>query len=321
MFKTINDFTSDKFTATQWEDAEEKAEFGRQFIRFVESDFVLKEFHNQFYRRLSHTFGHIAHYGFQGFYEEFFENTEGKLRFLKQVVDHPCYGDPTYTYCDVERALQTWLRENGVVAKYEERLSANRSKRMTQVEWDAHPSAYKGFIGEMPHCLALDQKTGATTVVPVEITDRTLSREENPVPLPKVTTSKDQNSSPEIQSSHLEALSAVLDYLWEDERQDFEGNPTPEHIFRKLVLLRELCGHSREREQGGKNEERAQRFAGVLPYYPDTDEYTNATDLLADCMHWCQREGVTFEELLRVARSHFTAELAEEQENNQEITR
>ena len=321
MFKSINDFTADKFTATQWEDAEQKAEFGRQFIRFVESDFALKEFPNQFYRRLSQTFGHIAHYGFHGFYEEFFENTGNKLRFLKQVVDHPCYGDPTHSYCDVERALQIWLRDNAVVAKYEERLSEVHSRRMTQAEWDAHPSAYKGFIGEKPHCLALDQKTGATTVVPVEITDRTFSREENLGPLPKVATSKNQNPSPEIQSSHLEALSAVLDYLWEAERQDCAANPTPNHIFRKLVILQELCGHSTEQEHLHKNEERAQRFADVLPSYPDTDEYTNATDLLADCMHWCQREGAAFEELLTVARSHFTAELAEEQENNQEITR
>jgi hypothetical protein len=57
-----------------------------------------------------------------------------------------------------------------------------------------------------------------------------------------------------------------------------------------------------------QNQDRAERFAGVLPYYARTDEHTNAIDLLADCQHWCTERGENFEELLRIARNHYEAE-------------
>ncbi len=60
------------------------------------------------------------------------------------------------------------------------------------------------------------------------------------------------------------------------------------------------------------NRERAERFAGLLPYYPDTDEHSNAIDLLADCQHWCREQGHDFEELLRIARMHCETERWEE---------
>jgi hypothetical protein len=64
------------------------------------------------------------------------------------------------------------------------------------------------------------------------------------------------------------------------------------------------------------NHDRAQRFAGVLPYYDD-DEYSNSIDLLADCQHWCHEQGHDFDDLLRMARNHFSDELAEVQETKQ----
>src|SRR5262245_1097249 len=64
------------------------------------------------------------------------------------------------------------------------------------------------------------------------------------------------------------------------------------------------------------NRDRAERFAGVLPYYPD-DEYSNTIDLLADCQHWCHEQGHDFDDLLRVARNHFTDERLEEQKAKQ----
>jgi hypothetical protein len=122
-FKTINDFTADRFTPTKWDSADKKAKFAKQFIRFVLSDFSMKQFPKTFYVRLSMTFGHIAHFNQHGFYETFFNTTEGKVRFLRMTLQHPCYGDPAWTYSDVERALQSWLRENDVLAKYENRLA------------------------------------------------------------------------------------------------------------------------------------------------------------------------------------------------------
>ncbi len=113
MFGTTKDFTADQFTPTRWDDAEEKARFARRFIRFVESDFAERQFPHTFYRRLALTFGHIAHYNRHGFYGEFFTATEGKVRFLRMTLAHPCWGDPAFTYSDVERSLQSWLRGKG----------------------------------------------------------------------------------------------------------------------------------------------------------------------------------------------------------------
>jgi len=119
----MQNFTAEQFTPTKWDDAQSKANFGRQFVKFVESDFDAKRFSQTFYRRLSLTFGHIAHFNRQGFFETFFTTTADKVRFLRMTLNHPCYGDPAFTYSDAERALQTWLLEKCILAKYEERLA------------------------------------------------------------------------------------------------------------------------------------------------------------------------------------------------------
>lgn len=123
MFKTINDFSADKFTATNWEGADQKAKFARQFIRFVENDFAKDKFAVWFYQRLSMTFGHIAHFNQAGFYQEFFTTTADKVKFLRQTLQHPCYGDPAWTYSDVERALKEWLVQNAILFSFENRLA------------------------------------------------------------------------------------------------------------------------------------------------------------------------------------------------------
>jgi hypothetical protein len=116
-------FTAEQFTPTKWDDGQTKANFARQFVKFVESDFDQRLFSQAFYRRLSMTFGHIAHFNRQGFFETFFTTTADKVRFLRMTLAHPCFGDPAFTYSDVERALQGWLRESGILAKYEQRLA------------------------------------------------------------------------------------------------------------------------------------------------------------------------------------------------------
>jgi len=119
----MQNFTGEQFTPTKWDNAQAKANFGRQFIKFVESDFDAKRFSQAFYRRLALTFGHIAHFNRQGFFETFFTTTADKVRFLRMTLAHPCFGDPAFTYSDVERALQSWLLERGLLAKHEQRLA------------------------------------------------------------------------------------------------------------------------------------------------------------------------------------------------------
>jgi rubrerythrin len=86
-------FQASQFTPTKWDTAQDKTWFAKQFVRFVQSDFAVKHFTDRFYRRLSNTFGHIAHYNRGGFWEEFFARTADKVRFLEQTLQYPCYGE------------------------------------------------------------------------------------------------------------------------------------------------------------------------------------------------------------------------------------
>lgn len=116
-------FTADQFKPTKFDTADDKLWFAKQFVKFVKSGFEHRHFTDRFYRRLSNTFGHIAHYDRGGFWQTFFDSTEGKVRFLEITLRHPCYGDPAWTYSDVERELKRWLAVEGTLAKYRERLA------------------------------------------------------------------------------------------------------------------------------------------------------------------------------------------------------
>ena len=117
------EFSPDHFTPTKWETAKDKAAFANRFVRFVESDFAAEHFTEKFYRRLSNTFGMIAHYNRGGFWETFFTTAADKVRFLQMTIQWPCYGDPAWTYSDVERALRAWLRADGMLDRYRQRLA------------------------------------------------------------------------------------------------------------------------------------------------------------------------------------------------------
>lgn len=112
-------FTASQFTPTKFDTAEDKAKFANQFVRFVESGFKWTIFPKWFYTRLSMTFGHIANFNQQGFYATWFGSTESKLAFLRQTLSGGQYGDPAYTYSDVEKALAAWVRERDFLTQYQ----------------------------------------------------------------------------------------------------------------------------------------------------------------------------------------------------------
>ena len=116
-------FDPSQFTPTQWSTAQDKAAFANRFVRFVQSDFAEKHFTKKCYQRLSNTFSHIAHYNRGGFWETFFTTTADKVRFLKMTVQYPCYGDPSWTFSDVERAVQAWIKAEGTLEQYQQRLA------------------------------------------------------------------------------------------------------------------------------------------------------------------------------------------------------
>jgi hypothetical protein len=111
-------FSPSQFTPTPWDSAEDKAFFANHFVRFIRSACEEKYFTAKFYRRLSSTFGHIAHHDRDGFWSEFFTSFSDMVRFLEAILHHPCHGDPAWTYCDVELALQEWLQADETLQRY-----------------------------------------------------------------------------------------------------------------------------------------------------------------------------------------------------------
>ena len=116
-------FLPSDFTATKFSTAEDKAEFGNTLLRFIESEWASALFTKRFYNRLSMCYGHIAHYNRTQFYEEWFSSLAAQVRFLKHTLRFPCYGDPEYTFSDVERAIQREIVNRNYLALYELRLA------------------------------------------------------------------------------------------------------------------------------------------------------------------------------------------------------
>lgn len=63
-------------------------------------------------------------------------------------------------------------------------------------------------------------------------------------------------------------------------------------------------------EQRRKNQSRINRFAAARSEYYDENSCLDedATDMLADMMHWCQRMEIDFNDALDIATEHYEAE-------------
>jgi hypothetical protein len=112
---TIPAFTAAEFMPTQWASADDKAKFANALMKFIAAEFPRQSFTQPFYRRLSNTFGHIAHGNLTGFYGAFFERDFDKIVFLEQTLSWPHFGDPTFTFSDVEDAVKRRLRASKVI--------------------------------------------------------------------------------------------------------------------------------------------------------------------------------------------------------------
>src|SRR5580704_13877943 len=112
---TIPVFTAAQFVPTQWATADDKAKFANTLMKFIANEFPRQSFTRSLYHRLSNTFGHIAHTNIEGFYGAFFERDLDKVVFLEQTLSWPHFGDPTFTFCDVEHAVKRRLRAAKVI--------------------------------------------------------------------------------------------------------------------------------------------------------------------------------------------------------------
>jgi len=124
-------FHPSEFVPTKFSTAQDKADFGNTFLHFIESEWARTVFSKSFYNRLSMCFSHIAHYDAAGFYATWFISDADRLRFLRHMLAWPCRGDPEFTFCDVERAIQQEIRKRNYLARYELRAAeAVRSREM-----------------------------------------------------------------------------------------------------------------------------------------------------------------------------------------------
>jgi len=118
-----------QFTATKWHSIADKEKFARHYIGFVQARCPFQKFHEWFYNRLMHMYMHIAHYNRVGFYETWCDTPEKRLAFLRRHLEYECVGDPVWTWSDVERTLQGWIAESGILREYEFEASVARREQ------------------------------------------------------------------------------------------------------------------------------------------------------------------------------------------------
>lgn len=112
-------FSPTQFIPTKWSTAEDKARFGNALLHLIDSGFARNLFTDRLYGRLSNCFGHIAHYNSTGFYEEWFLSLTAQVRFLEHTLRFPGYGDPEFTFSDVESAIQREVRNRNYLPRYQ----------------------------------------------------------------------------------------------------------------------------------------------------------------------------------------------------------
>lgn len=109
-----------EFTPTKFTPAAAKLKFAEHFIRFVEAGFPQPLFRHWFYVMLISCRGHIAHYNELGFYAEQFADNYRRMKFIEHWIEYPVYGDPAFTFSDVETYLRDWLIAEQILDKWVE---------------------------------------------------------------------------------------------------------------------------------------------------------------------------------------------------------
>jgi hypothetical protein len=122
-------FTAADFAPTKWEGADIKVDFANKLCRFIAEDFKESLFTKALYHRLHQAFGLIAHYNRDGFHGTYFRDVGGKVTFLEELLQWPCFGDPEYTYSDVERAIRQRLRDCDLLTAYRALQAAEIERR------------------------------------------------------------------------------------------------------------------------------------------------------------------------------------------------
>lgn len=112
-------FQPSEFSATKWHTTKDKADMANKITRFILNGFQRPSFNKEMYKRVSCMFGHIAEYDMHNFYLTWFDDDAACQRWVQNVLRGGVLGfivgDPTWTWSDVERALQQWMKENQIL--------------------------------------------------------------------------------------------------------------------------------------------------------------------------------------------------------------
>lgn len=111
------------FAPSKWDAAAAKAAYANALLAFLAADCPRRLWTRGLYARLSQTFGMIAWTNQAGFWSRVFADRAGKVEFLREVLDFPCWGSPAHTFCDAERAVLRRLRERGALEAQEALLA------------------------------------------------------------------------------------------------------------------------------------------------------------------------------------------------------
>jgi hypothetical protein len=161
-------FSPNSFTPTKYSTAEQKAAVANHLLGFIAAGFPENKFTKAFYERLCNCFGFIAHLNRNGFFETFFTCTADKLRFIEAVVNARCYGDPEYTYSDVERAVGELVRSQGWVSVYRTKL-AQENETIERTLLASLQAKYEGSATAVRPSTPLDSASARRPVVSVPV--------------------------------------------------------------------------------------------------------------------------------------------------------
>lgn len=107
---------SGKFIATEWATPLVKADCLLWLQAFMGNGCGKSMWHKKAYRNLSqHLFGHIAHYNMDGFWHTWFEKETQCHIWVDNIAERTVYGDPAWTWSDVEAAIKIWLAADYVL--------------------------------------------------------------------------------------------------------------------------------------------------------------------------------------------------------------
>jgi hypothetical protein len=87
-------------------------------------------------------FGHVAHFDRRGFTETWFDSPESIASFVNHLMQWPCHGDPGYTFCHVEQAIQREVARLNLVATVNEAAASSIQTRELAL-LDALESRYR----------------------------------------------------------------------------------------------------------------------------------------------------------------------------------